>query len=305
MLNLFCCKPIWETSLLVASAVVLLGAAPAAGPDELLRDGNAAFLRRDYDGAVRIYREAEERGTDPGLIAFNKATALYHLKKFDDAESHYRRVLDDDRIPVERRAQALYNLANCLVQLALPKDEKSFPDESQLPTLKRAIICYEMCLESSSKDEALRQDAIHNLELAKLLWSKTRGQSKAKEPPTPNDGPEPEPAKNRPPESPKKEPQTEEKMDPNHRDPNKMDNNPGREKSEPVKIDKKDAGEMRKSDQMPPPGPGQMPVIGSSKQIENYSPDTIREYLRKTEQRLEKERQDTRESLGKQSREQN
>src|SRR5947199_517822 len=92
--------------LLVAAmlGLVLLGAAPDANVERLLRDGNAAFDRGDYEQAVEFYSQAEDRATDPGQVAYNKATALYRLgqdekeegigdpaSRFRKAEDHYRR----------------------------------------------------------------------------------------------------------------------------------------------------------------------------------------------------------------------
>jgi tetratricopeptide (TPR) repeat protein len=277
---------------------IIVAAAPPVSPDTLIRDGNAAFARMDNESAIRLYKEAEERGTDPGLIAFNKATALYHLKKYDDAETHYRRALDDDQIAPERRVRALYNLGNCLIQEVIGKELKAASNETQLTTLKSAVVIYEMCLETPSDDATLREDAMHNLELAKLLWSKTRRQSRAKEPPTPNEGPEPETEKQRPPESVKKEPQGEEAGDPEHQDPNSKNGGTSNQQKQDVgvKMEKKDLHEPRKSDLPPPPGPGKMQVINDVGQIQEMSQEKTEDFLKKTEKRLVGERKLIREA---------
>jgi hypothetical protein len=84
---------------LAVVAVLLPGAAPNATVEDLLRRGNAAFDAGDYAAAVGFYDRAEERATDPGLVAYNKATALYRLaladakdsyKRFRTAEVYYR-----------------------------------------------------------------------------------------------------------------------------------------------------------------------------------------------------------------------
>src|SRR4051812_48041322 len=59
--------------------LLVLGAAPDANVERLLREGNAAFDRGDYEQAVEFYSQAEDRATDPGQVAYNKATALYRL----------------------------------------------------------------------------------------------------------------------------------------------------------------------------------------------------------------------------------
>src|SRR5947207_13901694 len=105
--------------------LLLLGAAPDANVERLLRDGNAAFDRGDFEQAVEFYTQAEDRATDPGQVAYNKATALYRLaldekeektvdagSRFRQAEDHYRRSAEGADEP--RRSRALFGLANSL-----------------------------------------------------------------------------------------------------------------------------------------------------------------------------------------------
>src|SRR3954471_8216204 len=146
----------------IAAALALVSASPAPTPDDFIRDGNTAAEQGRWENALAFYDRAEERGTDPGMIAFNKATAYYRLNDYRRAESHFRMALDDAAIPAERRAKALYNLGDCLVKQAGEKD---------LRLLRDAIRCYELCLDAAA-DEGLRRDAEYNLELAKLLWNK-------------------------------------------------------------------------------------------------------------------------------------
>jgi hypothetical protein len=47
-----------------------------AAPDDLVRQGNAAYARGRFADALDLYTRAEERTTDPGLIAFIKDAAL-------------------------------------------------------------------------------------------------------------------------------------------------------------------------------------------------------------------------------------
>src|SRR6202011_3040441 len=98
-----------------------------------------------------------------GLVAFNKAAALYRLGRYGEAESYYARCLEDageDRLP-----QALYNLANCLVQQARDTDTGM---------LERAVANYERCLRQEPKDSGLAEDARANLELTKALLARAK-----------------------------------------------------------------------------------------------------------------------------------
>src|SRR5262249_30095499 len=99
------------TGRLVGLSLFLLGATPRSN---LLHQGIGAYDAENFKDAVTIFESAETETLDPGLIAFNKAAALYRLTEYADAARHYRRCLEDATGP--RRARALYNLGNCLVQ---------------------------------------------------------------------------------------------------------------------------------------------------------------------------------------------
>src|SRR5258708_3722559 len=99
---------------------ILLGAQSLSAPDidTLIRAGNAAFERGAYAEAAAQYEKASNRTTEPGLVAFNLATAKYHLARegnpqaLADAELGYRCCLEPGD---PRRAQALFGLGNCLL----------------------------------------------------------------------------------------------------------------------------------------------------------------------------------------------
>jgi tetratricopeptide (TPR) repeat protein len=148
-----------RTRLLPLLLLPLLGAAWSATPDDLVRQGNAALARKDYAAALRLFDQASDRTTDPGLVAFNRGVALYQQGDFAQAESYFRLCLPDAHGP--RKSAALYNLADCLVQQAGERDSRR---------LQEAIDLYRQCLRQEDVDEPLAAQAAHNLELAGLLW---------------------------------------------------------------------------------------------------------------------------------------
>jgi hypothetical protein len=190
------------TVILVGIPLALLAAAPAPSIDDLVRRGNAAFADRDFTAAVKLYEQVEGRATDPGLIAFNKASALYQLAlsgstpanrldRFRQAEQQYRCAVEgaDD----QRRLRARFGLANSIVQ--------GRPDD--VAALKDAIGSYRDCLHNPTLDEGTGSDVRHNLEVARLLLlkaqlkpSKTDDQPKntdSSEKPKNTEPPEPDP----------------------------------------------------------------------------------------------------------------
>lgn len=146
----------WHVTIL---AMMLLAAAgPVRDTAELLRLGDAAFARADYEEADDYYRQAEGRATDPGLIAFNRASALYRLHRYPLAEQLFRQCLSD--AVDSRRQWALFGLANCLVQQA---------DERGADALREALAHYRESLRHGEPDAEFREDVANNVELARLL----------------------------------------------------------------------------------------------------------------------------------------
>jgi tetratricopeptide (TPR) repeat protein len=169
------------TLALFLSGIVILGAASLPDADDLVRQGNAAFAQGEYDKAEAFYRQAEAASTDPGLVAFNKAAALYRAGQYKDAEKHYWLCLGDAGVEVDaslrqrprqdlpaklraragtRLARVLYNVASCVVRNGGGSDGDA---------LAWALVLYDQALRLSPSDPGLRADILHNLKLARDL----------------------------------------------------------------------------------------------------------------------------------------
>ncbi|MCI0376696.1 MAG: VWA domain-containing protein [Gemmataceae bacterium] len=144
--------------------VLLLVSAAPPGVERWLRLGQEAFDRDEFDKAALQFEKAEELSLDPGQVAFNKAAALYRAQKYADAALAYQHCLEDDRIPLERRALALFQRGNALLQQSAGKNRF---------LVERAIASLRDCLALEKLDPSLRSDARHNLDLARHLWLKT------------------------------------------------------------------------------------------------------------------------------------
>lgn len=164
----------------------LMAAAPAGDWDHLVRQGNTALANGDFAGAIQAYERAEERTTDPGLVAFNKALAHYQRSEFSQAELHFRQSLQD--ASGRRRGATLYNLASCLVQQAGDRDVRR---------LREAVQFYEACLREAVQEETLIHHARHNRELAKSLWTLARAREEQRKdnPPTQDEPPDKPPTR--------------------------------------------------------------------------------------------------------------
>lgn len=259
--------------LLLPLLAGLLAAAPRADvpAEELIRAGNAAVARGEFETADEWYTAAEEVSADPGLVAFNKATTLFHRERFADAERHYTRALDDADAPPARRAAALYNRGVCLLK------------QGGLQKLRTAIDSFDRCLALKPDDSTLTADARHNLELAKLLWAEARAKDASK--PLNNDPPPDAPPEPRPP-LPRKD------FNPFQEDPTTTagGNEPA---GRPHPVKGTPQGTPQGTDQKTA-GKGHAPVIGKADQLPpDWDEQMVRTYLEALAVRVAKERSAT------------
>lgn len=261
---------------LVPLLAVLVAAAPRTDltADDLIRAGNAAVARGDFEQADEWYTAAEERTTDPGLVAFNKANALFHRERFDAAEKHYTRALDDASAPPARRAAALYNRGVCLLK------------QGGIDKLRAAIDSFSRCLALPPDDQPLAADARHNLELAKVLWMAARAKESKK--PLPNDPPQDAPPDPRP------ERPTPQALDP-FSEPDQLTGDRNRQAGGPPEaIRGGQKGDPRATDTQTP-GKGNAPVVlpREDKLPDDLTPEKMRRYLEALSARVAKDRRDT------------
>jgi tetratricopeptide (TPR) repeat protein len=287
----------YATVCLILCACCLASAAPAPDADDLIRRGNAAFDRGDYAAAARYYLKAEEHTTDPGLVAFNKAAALYGEGKYEEAENHYWLCLGDtgprlaaflkrspDRdLPAKLRAagarlpRVLYNLGNCVLQ----RSQGTNPD-----LLEKAVTLYDHCLRLVKNETKFKADARHNLELAKEFLRRHPRR------PPPRD-------------------QSDDDSNNNNQTP-KPRNNPGGEQSEPgseqeprrdpdsaATGDEANAQEKAAATDQTLPGRGNLRTLPDEDNLIRLSPEEAEAHLRQALQRILGKRREYRQQATK------
>ncbi len=152
--------------------------------DEAAAAGIAAYQAGDFVAAEARFHQAEQEASDKAPAAYNRAAALYRLRRFDDADPSYQRSADDEAL---HAARAAYDRGNCAFGEAC-KDEGAADPEA----LQRAAQQYETCLAregSTAPAGSLFDDARHNLELTRLILSEF---AEANKPAAEGDRPEPD-----------------------------------------------------------------------------------------------------------------
>jgi hypothetical protein len=246
-------RPLW----LLLPALALVAAAPAsAPPDELVRRGNDAVGRKQYGDALQLYERAEERATDPGLVAFNEGVAFYQNGNHARAEMQFRLARQD--ATGRRRLYATYNLAASVLQTA---------GDSDAAKLAEAVGLFEECLRHDEADERLAADARHNLELAKMLWVQARAK------PAPHKDKSQQEEENPKPQPPRPEPVKQPGGDDGSASPTKGT-------GDRAQVTPEDGKEPVKTDGQPAPGAGNLPVIPDRDELAPMSREDAEAHLK-------------------------
>jgi hypothetical protein len=261
-------------ALTLSAALAALGSAPVPDTEALLRQGTAAFERGDFAEAVTLFERAEPRATDPGLVAFNLASARYHLAlaeggsaaAFRECAALFRCCVGPGE---PRRARALFGLGNCLLQSA---------GGSDVETLREAADCYQRCLRDRGADDRLRADARHNLQRARLLLAQSAADAPPDSSPSGDDKePEPPPEEKNP-----GEPDGGEEAGAQGRP------DPG---ATPMPAQLQPGEQPIPTDAPPAPGKGTIPPVPDSAEPSPLSPPDAVEHLRRAARRIREERQ--------------
>jgi hypothetical protein len=256
--------------LFLILGLALLGAGPAPPTDDLIRQGNEAFARGDYDAALDFYGQAEPRTTDPGLGALNEGVALYRLGRYREADLRFRRSLEDAQGP--RLARLQYCLGNCLVQEARSGGKS---------LLEEAIRLYERCLQNADAEPALREETQHNLELARQLWARAKA--------APDSADE---------QDPQQEERNQQPRPDNLANAGPPDDGSGKAATagaaEPIAGQAGNTQAPAVPTEKTLPGKGNLPPVPDQDELAPLTPEDVAEHLKLAKARIQRERQDYR-----------
>lgn len=277
--------------LFLSLAALLTAAAPPAAPNDLVREANEALRAGKAAVADELYAAAEERATDPGLVAFNRAAAMFEQKKYFEAEECYGRVLGDASCPPARGARAWYNRGTCLLHHAAASEKLPRDPKKRVAELKRlysdAVACFENALDDPAADRDVKARAPHNLELAKQLWIQTRNDDPdAKKDESPNDNPSPDEEKGPRPESNK----TDTGTDPNQtEEPGSASTQKTGQQPQAVQQTKADTPTPKSGEQSAPGASPTRRMLRDEDVVQNLSPEEVREYMKEAAKRRKRE----------------
>lgn len=254
-------KKAWS---LACVALVGLLLAFDAREESILHHANRAMLEQRYADALSEYAKIEVSATDPGLIAYNKGLALYHLKQYADAARHFRCALEG--ASAERQCLAQYALGNALLQRSLGED---------VGMLQQAIDTYRVCLNSNEVKQLQLTKSLHNnLALAKLLLISAQARQNKQTPEQGTDKKQENGSKN----NTKDESQKSDK-----------NGSPNGEKDKKENPKEGQQGKINETDEQSP-GKGRLEVLSDNDSLTPIMPEDVQRYLQQALQRIEMER---------------
>lgn len=142
----------------------------------LLREGNKAYEKGEFETASERYNESLEIDGSYGKASFNLGNAQYRSGALGEASKQYE-VAAADAIDPADKAKAYHNVGNSFLNAARmlienppePNDSVQPPDPQQL--IKASIEAYKKALRNAPEDEESR----YNLAYAQKMLSKDGG----------------------------------------------------------------------------------------------------------------------------------
>jgi Ca-activated chloride channel family protein len=256
-------------SLLFLGALLLMGAGTKQSPEDLVRAGNTAFHAGNFELALEFYTKAEELIEDPGLVALNKAAALYRLRQYHQAAMHYERSLED--ASGERRADVLYDMGNALLREAQVQND--------IRVFDRAIRSYQDCLADPAGRPELQEDARHNLKIAQALRAQAKPRDDRKDP----------------------DKNTEDKNEDRNSTTQSTPGSDSAYQEDPrgamQRVGQKELGKDVKRSNRPTPGPGNLQPVPDEDELVPMPPEEAAEHLRRAADKVLTERRQARRTV--------
>lgn len=127
--------------------------------NNIIRKGNKAYQKEQYDAAATEYKKALERNRHSFAAKFNMADALFKQEKYDDAAKLYQDALAliDSKTNKDSVAAAYHNIGNC-----------HFAKQQ----FQESVEAYKKALRANPTDDETR----YNLAVAKMMQQKQEEQ---------------------------------------------------------------------------------------------------------------------------------
>ena len=138
----------------------------AQGEKAIIKKGNVAYAKRDYETAITQYKKATDKDPSNSVAQYNMGNALYRNNKTDEAVSAYDQAATGSPDAVDR-SRAFYNKGVVL------QNNKKLPE---------CIDAYKYALKLNPQDEDARQNLQKALQQQKQQQQKEQKDKKQQKP---------------------------------------------------------------------------------------------------------------------------
>lgn len=171
---------------LIISGILILSLLCVAAEENIdaLRSGYTAYVRQEYDTAIRYYALALKSSPNPGPLAFDLGSVFAQAQRYQEAALWFSRSLED--ASGIRRAKSAYGLATSLTHQA-----NKLQGRRAVALLQQALQSFELTLrelamlshEELASAPALKVDAETNRTIALALLSQKQKEPEPPQPP--------------------------------------------------------------------------------------------------------------------------
>jgi tetratricopeptide (TPR) repeat protein len=146
---------------------IIPGSSSAQDEKKLIKQGNEAYEKKDYEQAVTNYKKASEKDPASGTATYNLGNALYRSRKTDEAVQAYDNAVANAATDLDR-SKAFYNKGVVL------QNNKKLPE---------CIDAYKNALKLNPADEDARQNLQRALQQQKQQQQKDNKDKKEEKKP--------------------------------------------------------------------------------------------------------------------------
>ncbi len=196
----------------ILSVIYLLGSAQVAlcaSAARSVKEGNAAYHRKQFDAAIEAYKRAAALNSGSGIVNFDLGAANYKKGDYAAAVDYFTRCLVEGEPALE--AAASYNIANSKYRQAETKERLNL--QEAISAYEEALSYYKRAIELNSEDidaKANYELTVQKIELLKEQLKQQNQQEQQKQKPEPEQNKEsPESEGSQRPEEGEKESQPE------------------------------------------------------------------------------------------------
>ncbi len=143
------------------------GICVAASPQTLVKQGNSAYEKKQYDQAIKAYESAGVNAPESAEIHFNKGAVYYRQGEYERAKESWEKsaLHSKDR---HLEAKSLFNLGNAAFQLA--KRHQNINPQKALEAYAQSVAYYQQAIDILNQNKHIQNPKLVKETAENMEW---------------------------------------------------------------------------------------------------------------------------------------